>query len=207
MTEIAIAPCHCSGTHAAPGTIATTLATVNATVGTFGTATKVAAITVNAKGLVTGVTEITIAGLGRDRERTAGALAQQRRRRLGNGLVAATVARLDAANVFSSATPIILGDPSRGASARMSSGSSRCKAAARFQWLNDNLTVQLMAALANTGILTLGRRRAWIRLGAWPLASAHLPCSLNGDTAAGANSLGGGGTLYLNRAAGTICSG
>ena len=44
--------------------MATTLATVNATVGTFGTGSKVAQITVNAKGLVTAVSEVSVSGVG-----------------------------------------------------------------------------------------------------------------------------------------------
>lgn len=42
------------------GTVATTLATVNANVGTFGTATQSARVTVNAKGLTTAVSEVLI---------------------------------------------------------------------------------------------------------------------------------------------------
>jgi len=45
------------------GSLAVTLATVNANVGTFGTATKVAQMTVDGKGRVTAVTEVTIAAV------------------------------------------------------------------------------------------------------------------------------------------------
>ena len=42
------------------GSIATTLATVNANVGTFGSGTAIPTVTVNAKGLITAVTETAV---------------------------------------------------------------------------------------------------------------------------------------------------
>jgi len=45
-----------------PGSVAATLATVNANVGTFGSATQVAQVTANAKGLITAIANVTIAG-------------------------------------------------------------------------------------------------------------------------------------------------
>ncbi len=46
-----------------PGSVAATLATVNASPGTFGSATEVAQVTVNAKGLATTVSAVTISGV------------------------------------------------------------------------------------------------------------------------------------------------
>lgn len=48
------------GTASGPGSVALTLATVNANVGSFGSATQVAAHTVNAKGLVTAASNVSI---------------------------------------------------------------------------------------------------------------------------------------------------
>ena len=45
-----------------PGSVAATLATVNANVGTFGSATQVAQVTANAKGLITAIANVTITG-------------------------------------------------------------------------------------------------------------------------------------------------
>lgn len=48
------------GTASGPGSVALTLATVNANVGTFGSATQASQVTVNAKGLVTAVSNVTV---------------------------------------------------------------------------------------------------------------------------------------------------